>query len=113
MGTIINFPTADPVPASTGDAYLDDLEMQLIRGVAGYVQVGWPASLRAGRKLAERRHDYLLAHPELPQPVGDSARYLSSLVIAIKKLPPRQQAKLRHPARSRGEAQIVIERGHV
>ena len=59
--------------------------------------------------LATAREDYLRAHPELDQSLLTPGQYLSTMYVAVKRMDPRNQSKLRHPARSRAEAQLLLE----
>lgn len=99
--------TAGPVPRPTGDPTLDTLELRIMMRVVRFVQSR--TSLVQAEGLALARQEYLGRHPELDGGEADPHRYLSTLVIATIALSPRQQAKILHPSRTRGEAQFLIE----
>jgi hypothetical protein len=104
--TVMQFPSTTPPPEPTGDKFLDLIEMRIIREVVLYVQNGVNLGRAAG--LSTARTDYMTLN-EIHQERGtEPNEYLSLLVIAVKKLSPRQQSKLKHPARRRDEAQRVL-----
>lgn len=108
MADVIDFPTADPVPPVTGDLYLDALEVLIIRGISEMIH--GTTSLAEAVGLARAREMYLRHHPELGSAV-DSRRMVSSLLVRIRDLPARQQAKLRHPVRDRRDMQTILTGG--
>lgn len=105
----VAFPTADPFPPQTGDPFLDTLEVEIVRGVVEMVHAAVPIGFTAG--LARARTSYLGLHPELvgDGPIPSGGRFIASVLIRIRELPEREQAKLRHPARDRAAIQLIME----
>lgn len=104
-----NFPTADPFPPHTGDLFLDSLEVEIVRGIVETLHAAAPMGFTLG--LSRARTSYLDHHPELTEgkAAPSGGRFVSSVLIRVRELPEREQAKLRHPARDRAAIQLIME----
>jgi hypothetical protein len=102
MGDVLKFPLRPQMPGPTGDRFLDQLELQMIRLALDDV----PRDRLRGLSLA--RELYSFTHKELNVQLPNSERYLSVLVMLTAELTERQCSALRHPATSRSSAQRVL-----
>lgn len=101
---------SNQLPPPTGNPFIDEVEASILRNLAESICFAKESSLHQAVGLAEARSRYLRLHDEA-SPVPHHGSYIATAVILIRRLSDRQQAKLRHPARSREEMQILLEGG--
>lgn len=111
------------IPPPSSDAYMAELERQIIFMLCHHVKFyasGERSSLFTAMGLAHARWVYVrqgVANGGWSQEEGsafmDGPTYVSTLVARIAHLHPRQQEKLRHPARDRREQQTLLEGGNL
>lgn len=105
MGDVVTLPT---LPAPTGDPFLDELELLVVRMLLDRVDHphrGWPVGLARAREL------YLHHHPDLGSP-ADPGRFLQVTDRAVRLLSPSDRSRLRHPACTRAHAHRLLEKTH-
>lgn len=112
-------PTRVDIPPPSGDAYMSELERQIIFTICHHVKFfasGERSSLFTAMGLAHARWVYIRQGgwtQEEKSAFLDGPSYVSNLVARIAHMHPRQQDKLRHPARDRREQQILLEGGNL
>lgn len=102
MGELIEFPVG-PVPEPTGDPYLDEIELEIIR-LAVHTLVGDRQYIQG---LARARQIYLRTRA-LSVQSDDPDLYVRSVLRALRRLPDCILGKLRHPAHTRRTVQPLL-----
>lgn len=102
MGELVQFPI-QPVPEPTGDPYLDEIELEIIRTGVHHLD-GAPDYLRG---LARARQIYLRTRA-VPCPSDDPDLYVRSVLCALLRLPECVRGRLRHPAYGRRQVQGLL-----
>lgn len=96
------FPHRPEMTALTGDAFLDRLELTMIRMLID----GKPTERIRG--LALSREIYARTHPQLTVEMPNSERFLTNLVQVTVRITEEQRSALHHPATNRASAQRLL-----
>jgi hypothetical protein len=103
-GELVEFPVTT-VPEPTGEPYLDKIELTIIRRGVSHVQGTESVDTLYGLALA--RDLYLRTRADLSRE-PDPRRYVAGVLRAVRRLSPKDQTKLLHPALDRARAQTLL-----
>jgi hypothetical protein len=103
-GELVEFPVTT-VPEPIGEPYLDKIELTIIR--RGVLHVQGTESVDTLYGLALARDLYLRTRADLPRE-PDPRRYVAAVLRAVRRLSPKDQTKLLHPALDRVRAQALL-----
>jgi hypothetical protein len=106
---VTDLPSAARFDPPSGDPFLDEVEVLILRSLAEAVEFDREVPLHTAVGMAIARTVYIRAQGRSEQAVLHHGQFIAQAMIAVRMMSARQRTKLRHPSRTRVEMQRLLD----